>query len=276
MARCDRLTFGLMALSVLSAATPALAQFQSATVSVLAQAVSHIETVDGVLDRSESGGDGAYPEFLGSANADQTLGPSGVQARAQVGLELSESGLSATGSFFVSISAGEGFQTATVTALSRVWVDFTINTARTWKIDPGTTTGPDGNTLVSLYQGDTQIFLYSGDFGGSTGEIVAGSYKLAITASAEIQSTGVSSETGGTYSVGFMLAEIHICPADLNGDHVVDDFDFLIFLPAYDLLLCTDPAMPPDCPADLNGDGFVDEADFLIFEVAYDALLCPE
>jgi len=65
------------------------------------------------------------------------------------------------------------------------------------------------------------------------------------------------------------------CDGDLNGDDFVDDTDFVIFVFAYNLLVCDDPAMPPDCPADLNGDGFVDDADFVVFVSAYDALLCP-
>ena len=65
------------------------------------------------------------------------------------------------------------------------------------------------------------------------------------------------------------------CPADLNNDGFVDDADFSIFVVAYDLLDCADPAMPPSCPADLNADALVDDADFQIFVVAYDAVLCP-
>jgi hypothetical protein len=65
------------------------------------------------------------------------------------------------------------------------------------------------------------------------------------------------------------------CVADLQGDGVVDDADFQIFVVAYDILDCADPSMPGGCPADLNADGFVDDLDFQIFAVAYDQLLCP-
>lgn len=274
MAIGDILT-GCGLLAICCASRPAQAQFQSATVSVLAQAVSRLDTAYGVGDLSEESGDGAYPLYLGSANADQSLGPSGVLARAQLGVELAEDGFSATGSFFVSISAQEGFHSASVSALSRVWIDFTLEGARTWKIDPGTTTGPSGNTLVTLSKGATQIFIFSGEFGGASGELEPGEYRLTITASASLESAGGSNETGGTYTVGLVLGAVDPCPADLNGDHVVDDFDFLIFLPAYDMLDCADPAMPAGCPADLNGDGVVDDADFVIFLPAYDALVCP-
>ncbi len=65
------------------------------------------------------------------------------------------------------------------------------------------------------------------------------------------------------------------CPGDLNGDSQVDDSDFVIFAAAYDLLVCSDPAMPAGCPADLNFDGTVDDADFVLFVTAYNALVCP-
>ncbi|MBL8875826.1 MAG: hypothetical protein JNM86_08535 [Phycisphaerae bacterium] len=63
--------------------------------------------------------------------------------------------------------------------------------------------------------------------------------------------------------------------ADLTGDSVVDDADFVQFAGAYNLLDCADSAMPANCPADLTADGFVDDADFVLFVAAYDALVCP-
>jgi hypothetical protein len=66
------------------------------------------------------------------------------------------------------------------------------------------------------------------------------------------------------------------CSSDLNGDQQVDDFDFVNFVAGYEVLLCTDPAMPDGCPADINLDGFVDDGDFVEFVVAYDALVCTE
>jgi hypothetical protein len=68
---------------------------------------------------------------------------------------------------------------------------------------------------------------------------------------------------------------VRSCPADLNNDNQVDDADFVLFAPAYNLLLCSDPAMPATCPADLNADLIVDDSDFVLFASAYDALLCP-
>ncbi len=65
------------------------------------------------------------------------------------------------------------------------------------------------------------------------------------------------------------------CPADLNSDGLVEDADFVIFLAAYNILDCLDPAMSLGCPADLNGDAVVDDADFVAFLAAYNELVCP-
>ncbi|MBY0111573.1 MAG: hypothetical protein K2Y21_02025 [Phycisphaerales bacterium] len=64
-------------------------------------------------------------------------------------------------------------------------------------------------------------------------------------------------------------------PADFNGDSLVNDADFSIFSVAYDLLVCSDPAMPAGCPADITKDGFVDDADFAFFLSGYNTLVCP-
>lgn len=56
------------------------------------------------------------------------------------------------------------------------------------------------------------------------------------------------------------------CVADMNGDFVVDDTDFQLFVIAYDTLETID--------GDFNGDWVTDDADFQIFEVFYDKLDC--
>jgi len=66
-----------------------------------------------------------------------------------------------------------------------------------------------------------------------------------------------------------------LCTADFNSDDLVDDADFVTFVAAYNILDCTDPAMPSGCPADLNFDDAVDDADFVLFALQYDQLVCP-
>jgi len=61
----------------------------------------------------------------------------------------------------------------------------------------------------------------------------------------------------------------------MNGDLVVDDADFSIFVGQYDVLLCSEPTMPFGCVGDFNQDGRVDDTDFTIFAGEYDQLVCP-
>lgn len=85
--------------------------------------------------------------------------------------------------------------------------------------------------------------------------------------------------TEGTYNDGYAddlsFSLGAACPCDLNGDGLVEDADFTLFVGSYSILDCVDPTMTPGCPADFSGDGLVDDADFTIFVVAYNALVCP-
>jgi len=91
--------------------------------------------------------------------------------------------------------------------------------------------------------------------------IDSGSYDCVITGAC---GTATSTPTALTVN----------CLGDINRDTQVDDSDFVLFASGYDLLVCSDAAMPATCPADFNGDGQVDDTDFVVFVGAYDALLC--
>lgn len=65
------------------------------------------------------------------------------------------------------------------------------------------------------------------------------------------------------------------CPADLNGDRLVDDADFSVFANGYNILDCAASSMPVGCPADLNLNGVVDDTDFTLFVPSYNTLICP-
>ncbi len=110
---------------------------------------------------------------------------------------------------------------------------------------------------VALPTGGNKAVQYTGAATGASNTNLA---DYALTAGAAV----VTNNARITFTVKAP------CPADLNGDGVVDDSDFVIFAVAYDQLLCGTP-----CPADLNNDTVVDDSDFVIFAVAYDALLCP-
>lgn len=63
------------------------------------------------------------------------------------------------------------------------------------------------------------------------------------------------------------VARVKPCPGDFNGDGVVDDADFSLFVVFYDALI--------DPRGDLSGDDNTDDADFSVFVQGYDTLLCP-
>lgn len=65
------------------------------------------------------------------------------------------------------------------------------------------------------------------------------------------------------------------CATDMNGDLLVDDADFSVFIQQYNVLSCDDPAMPSNCSADFNQDTIVDDTDFVIFVGEYNQLVCP-
>ncbi|MGH7244997.1 MAG: hypothetical protein ACREJD_16400 [Phycisphaerales bacterium] len=57
------------------------------------------------------------------------------------------------------------------------------------------------------------------------------------------------------------------CPGDFNGDGIVEDADFVLFVEYYNDLL--------DPRGDLSGDGLTEDSDFVIFAASYDVLVCP-
>lgn len=91
----------------------------------------------------------------------------------------------------------------------------------------------------------------------------AGTYYIEITRTQPF---------GGPY----VLTATATCkPLDFTGDSIVNDADFALFAAAYNLVTCSDPAMPSGCPADITKDGIVDDADFGFFVSAYNTVVCP-
>ena len=110
---------------------------------------------------------------------------------------------------------------------------------------------------------------------GGGGPIAGVGFRATITVG-QTSASAPQYATGGGFKVatGFWAA-VKGCPADLNTDGFVDDTDFVLFANAYNLLLCSDPAMPVGCPADFNSDTLVEDSDFVIFADAYNQLICP-
>lgn len=111
----------------------------------------------------------------------------------------------------------------------------------------------NGQTVINLAPGNplVEIAVY-GDFTGFSPPPPSGAIQPII----------------GTVNI------LTNCLGDLNNDGVVDDADFVLFVPAYNILLCQDPAMPAECPSDFNRDGAVDDEDFAIFIQSYGLPIC--
>ncbi|MFO0860379.1 MAG: M12 family metallo-peptidase [Phycisphaerales bacterium] len=145
-----------------------------------------------------------------------------------------------------------------------------------------------GSTNTSIVQG------WNGSLGGSGNNGLNPLFVNAAASDFTLQSTSPAIDSGNDAALDLSYAvdlagnprrhgvidrgayEFGLpCPADLNGDGMVEDGDFVIFAAAYNILDCSDPAMPSGCPADLNADEFVDDTDFVVFVGAYNELLCP-
>ena len=78
-------------------------------------------------------------------------------------------------------------------------------------------------------------------------------------------SVDVTTFTGTGSLANAFTYEAPPCPADLNGDGVVNSLDMVILLNAFGNC----PPSPTSCPADLNADGFVNALDVIILSNAY-------
>lgn len=116
----------------------------------------------------------------------------------------------------------------------------------------------------------------------ASGAVVSGASTGVLTISNATTSESGSYGVAGQGVCGpFAAADVFeatvaasCCPADFNGDAMVDDADFVVFVGAYNMLDCADPAMAYGCPYDVTGDGMVDDSDFVVFVAAYNELVC--
>jgi len=128
---------------------------------------------------------------------------------------------------------------------------------------------PHGAAHACIWSGSADSVVDLGDFApGST------------THATSVWTQGQTIYVGGyidNYPNGqeaLLWVRMSPCPCDLNGDNAVDDEDFWLFAPDYDVLVCADPGMTVNCPSDLNADGSVDDGDFQIFAGAYARTTC--
>lgn len=110
---------------------------------------------------------------------------------------------------------------------------------------------PSGRAFIAVLTNENRFQTPNAGFGGAIAEMIFS------------QETRLFFNTRGS------------CPADQNGDGVVDDADFTLFVQAYNVLMCS-AGTQFGCPADLTNDGQVVDDDFTLFVVAYNDLVCPE
>ncbi len=148
--------------------------------------------------------------------------------------------------------------------------------------DPSPAIGcPGGSASFTVSAAGTPTFQYQWRRG--TTNLTDGGHFSGVTSPTLVISSMNAADAGSDYNCVITnvldgatsgSTTLSYCAADFSCDGMVDDTDFVDFASAYDLLLCSDPAMPANCPADINADGMVDDADFVLFAQAYDALLC--
>lgn len=260
-------------LGLAAGASSAFAQFDTATVTLTAHANSLLNTTggSGILNKSADGGD--YPSAFGVADAGQTIGPSTVTSVGDYTLFRTPTLLIIHGEAIADVNGGAEILNATATADSTVEIVFDVDHDQAWVIHSVEATQGNAQASVVLLQGETEVFRYENlHVHEITGMLEPGTYTLRLSGSAASDWS-----TGGAYSIGFFDLEFELaaaCPADLNEDKLVDDADFVIFVAAYDQLVCAG-SMRHGCPGDLNEDGVVEDADFVVFAAAYNDLMCP-
>lgn len=100
-----------------------------------------------------------------------------------------------------------------------------------------------------------------------TGQLVDGDVADPTSPASFPSGDGVAGMSAAPATLLRLTVQPGSCPADLNGDAMVDDADFVLFAGAYNELLTM--------AADFNGDGATDDSDFVLFADAYNTLMCP-
>jgi alpha-tubulin suppressor-like RCC1 family protein len=127
--------------------------------------------------------------------------------------------------------------------------------------------------------GGTTITILGSDLGASPIVRVGGNLATSVTVTSPTSLTAITppgsiagsvsvdvTTLGGTSSrPNAFTYESPLCPADLNGDGVVNSLDTMIVMIAFGNC----PPSPTTCPADLNADGVVNAADVTIVVNAY-------
>lgn len=122
----------------------------------------------------------------------------------------------------------------------------------------------------------TVVFKQNGSIGTTPASIqfnLTGDFSPTGVVSFTIDAISITPALAGglVFTSGQTTISAVTCLADLNFDNVVDDADFILFVPSYNDLIVPQP----QTAGDFNGDSQCDDADFQIFAAAYNELVCP-
>lgn len=273
----------LIAMALFGHAASADPIWQNSNYFANTKASASVESPFDFLSDSQGGNySGLFPPRDDTYSVSLSLpdGDGNAVAASQLRYAFTGNVLSVFGSVSADVDPGDFMIAGKADSVSILTVQFDLPAGGTFRIIDGFFGGTHASSYASL-NGSSPNPIFSFDsFGnqpnGESGPLGAGPYTLEIGASANsdfIFFNGLFADA--SFSLDIEIISGSSCPCDLNGDGFVDDADFSIFVGAYNILDCADPAMPAGCPSDFNGDGLVDDADFVIFVPAYNALICP-
>jgi len=251
--------------------------FANAIVTATTAASSNLVTTDGSNSLNQPGGAGAFPNWQGFSDAGQTIGQSSILSTSDYSLFLGEKLIYTNGFANAWVKPGADLLSAAASAESRIEIDFHVHGPHYYEIHSVDVSQLNGEgSAVMLFEGN-EVFRYEGlHIHEIRGALPEGDYTIVLTAATQSATSGLNSV--GIFELEFEVFEGLLCLADLTGDRLVDDADFVEFAEAYDTLICLqlrNARHEEGCPADFNDDGLVDDADFVFFASAYNELLCP-
>lgn len=251
--------------------------FANAIVTATTSANSNLVTTGGSNSLMQPGGAGAFPNWQGYSNAGQAIGQSSVLSTSDFTLFMASKLILANGFANAWVKPGADLVSAEAVAESRIAIDFHVHGPHFYEIHSVDVSQLNGEgSAVMLHEGE-EVFRYEGlHIHEIRGALPEGDYTIVLTAATQSGAGALNSV--GIFELEFEVFEGLLCLADLTGDRLVDDADFVEFAQAYNALVCPGSRgerHEEGCPADFNGDDVVDDADFVFFATAYNELICP-
>lgn len=268
---------GAICAGLVSGHAEAHVNLANATVSATTLASSELHTTGGMNAVMQPGGTGAFPNWQGYSSAGQTLGASGVLSSCDFSLFMNSTMVIANGFANAWVMPGADLISADAGAMSRITISFHVHGPHHYNIHSVDVNQVNGEGFAKMTREGAEVFHFEGTHVHEIrGALPEGDYTIELTASTQSGSEGQNSV--GLFELEFEIVEGLFCAADLNGDRLVDDADFVEFAQAYNELVCPGARSgrhDTGCPADLNADELVDDADFVLFAAAYNELICP-